>query len=186
MTRVLSNLTGPAWVAFLWVIESWWRGHALDISRRSRCSSTRGCRPNPQPMERIWRKISLYGVMIEADRTIVPPDPLHHLGITPPAARWSYRPRLKRPLTSSLLDMGRTQRLGTGERLTRRCSLTRSLTGFLSCEICSTDDYPRTVRQTRSMLALSASRIPKGLMSIHMARRCAPSMTFRISTDRYF
>jgi hypothetical protein len=29
------------------------------------------------------RKISLYGVMIEADRTIVPPDPLHHLGITP-------------------------------------------------------------------------------------------------------
>jgi hypothetical protein len=30
-----------------------------------------------------WRKISLYGVMIEADRTIVPPDPLHHLGITP-------------------------------------------------------------------------------------------------------
>jgi hypothetical protein len=30
-----------------------------------------------------WRKISLYGVMIEADRTIVPPDLLHHLGITP-------------------------------------------------------------------------------------------------------
>jgi hypothetical protein len=24
--------------------------------------------------------------MIEADRTIVPPDPLHHLGITPPEA----------------------------------------------------------------------------------------------------
>src|SRR5262249_45302126 len=32
---------------------SWWRGHALDISRRSRRSSTQGCRPNQQPMERI-------------------------------------------------------------------------------------------------------------------------------------
>jgi type IV secretion system protein TrbB len=34
-------------------VTSWWRGHALDISRRSRRSSTQGCRPNPQPMERI-------------------------------------------------------------------------------------------------------------------------------------
>jgi hypothetical protein len=33
-----------------------------------------------------WRKISLYGVMIEADGTIVSPDPLHHLGITPSRA----------------------------------------------------------------------------------------------------
>jgi hypothetical protein len=32
---------------------SWWRGHALDISRRSRRSSTQGCRPNQQSMERI-------------------------------------------------------------------------------------------------------------------------------------
>src|SRR5262249_38210056 len=32
---------------------SWWRRHALDISRRSRRSSTQGCRPNQQPMERI-------------------------------------------------------------------------------------------------------------------------------------
>jgi hypothetical protein len=34
-------------------VTSWWRGHALDISRRSRRSSTQGCRPDPQPMERI-------------------------------------------------------------------------------------------------------------------------------------
>jgi hypothetical protein len=34
-------------------VTSWWRGHALDISRRSRRSSAQGCRPNPQPMERI-------------------------------------------------------------------------------------------------------------------------------------
>jgi hypothetical protein len=32
---------------------SWRRGHALDTSRRSRRSSTRGCRPNQKPMERI-------------------------------------------------------------------------------------------------------------------------------------
>src|SRR4029077_4890489 len=32
---------------------SWRRGHALDTSRRSRRSSTQGCRPNQQPMERI-------------------------------------------------------------------------------------------------------------------------------------
>jgi hypothetical protein len=32
---------------------SWWRAHALDISQRSRRSSTQGCRPSQQPMERI-------------------------------------------------------------------------------------------------------------------------------------
>src|ERR1700740_3353738 len=32
---------------------SWRRGYALDTSRRSHRSSTQGCRPNQQPMERI-------------------------------------------------------------------------------------------------------------------------------------
>jgi hypothetical protein len=64
-------------------VTSWWRGHVLDISRRSRRSSTQGCPPNPQPIERILAQNLLSGVMIEADRTIVPFDPLHHLGITP-------------------------------------------------------------------------------------------------------
>ena len=63
------SVDGFEWAQFRNDVTSWWRGHALDISRRSRCSSTRGCRPNPQPMERIWRKISLYGVVIEADCT---------------------------------------------------------------------------------------------------------------------
>src|SRR5262249_55775623 len=67
---------------------SWWRGHALDISRRSRRSSTQGCRPNQQPMERIlaqnllvrrgdrgrlYRLIILY-IIWESHPTILPDD----------------------------------------------------------------------------------------------------------------
>src|ERR1700745_557078 len=43
----------------------------------------RAAAPTLNRWNAFWRKISLYGVMIEAHRTIIPPDPLHHLGITP-------------------------------------------------------------------------------------------------------
>jgi hypothetical protein len=43
----------------------------------------RAAAPTLNRWNAFWRKISLYGVMIEAHRTIIPPDPLYHLGITP-------------------------------------------------------------------------------------------------------